>query len=249
MKRIISVLLIVLMLFAPVSFAEGDIKSELKLEATADGVALKGTPTSDGLLSKGDYISFLAIKPGYDFDALSSDAEIESALCYMETIKNPKLDKEFAFNVKFNSLMPYGVYKLKITVLKDDGNNYAAEYKYNRVAPEDIINIVNDFKTLTKENFASKMKKYVFDELVVEVSDIPEFEDLSDKLGESFVLAREGLSNGTIAGEIEEIESLNDVKYCIKVAMALYSVTEAEIKKFMINIHHRHHHSLIQKLM
>jgi len=227
MKRIISVLLIMMILFVPVSFAESDLKSELRIEAAGDGIVLKGTPTSDGMLSKGDYLSFLVIKPGYEFETLSSDEEIESALCYMETKVSPPTQKEFAFGVKFNDDMPYGIYTLKLTVLKSDGTDYVAEYRYNRAAPEEVLGVVNKFKTSDKDSFSIITEEYIFDNLMMDVSDVPELAELKNKIGESFVLVRDGLNSGEIEGEIAGIEKLEDVKYCIKAAMALYSVLES----------------------
>lgn len=231
MKRIISIILIILLLVPSQAFAQGDLKSELSMEATDNSIIIKGTPTEGGKLSKGDYISFFVLKPGCDFNALDNEEDIETALAYMETLINPPEDEEFRFEVKFNDSMPYGIYTLKVSVIKQDGETDYASYRYNRASSEDLKTAVNAFKNVTAENFGKVSNEYINEKLMFDVSDMPEFDGIMNDLGECFILARDGLSSGETEGKITELTSLADVKYCMGAAMALYSVLESGNEK------------------
>lgn len=115
----------------------------VEITKSDSGVTFKDTPEA------GERISITIAKPSYNVDSLNEDNY--GSHVYFADFINP-ISGNFE---KFVSITgtDYGIYDIRTTKIKPDGSVEVTDSFFNHINPQDMIDCVETFKTVTAENF------------------------------------------------------------------------------------------------
>ncbi len=184
-------------------------------------------------LPKGGSLTVIILNKDCTFDNYAL-ADIKQ----LDVISDLEDKNEISYSYALTENDAIGRYAVKLIYRYAMSKTYTAEYILHSISEAELLEAIEDLKTVTSTDAVEKLDTYVSNGIIA-VSQVPEYESVSDNFGESFVLARELMAAGSITGTSLGISQPSDVTEIIRAAVvfdALFYGTsqqfEAEYSKY-----------------
>lgn len=241
LRSLIAVLLAVTLIgFTCPVFAENetDLASALQFTSQDGIITISGTAGTDQAVAPGSRIQLLVVNPDFDITKNLTEAEMEQAVRYVDSrvglVSDLNKPAPFSFTFRITDQMPFGIYRIIVTVTSPGGAVSKAEFRYKNIDPDIVRQCVEAFRTVSQEEFATVLRKYSEETETLSLSEIPEIKGKEDHFGEPFVLARSAGEAGLLDKEPQQITTLDDVYACLKAAV-VFDAAAGEDKNALVS--------------
>ena len=214
MKKFIAAFALCAVMAVQSAFAEGIVFSQ---DGSDIGVNVY---VGKDKLDKGDKVSLFILKAGESFENGISEENVY----YANAAQSFETAEEAEFSLKFADDDAYGVYPVRAAVTKKDGSVEFYDYEFIHVNEASAAAAIEEFNTVTQDDFERLIYKYTNEEIVLNLSKLSLPKDNIADFGVAFVIARD-------MGE--RITNLDDIYSCTELGQVVYaflngSVEEAE---------------------
>lgn len=230
----IAVILIFTMCFGMVFHAagEGDLQTALTYQTENGKMTISGTMGQNGTVDAGSRIVLFILKPGYSNPNQLSDAQMEQAVCYMDSrvnlVHDIKAAEPFSFEFQFTDKMPFGKYEIYVSSTNWNGLTEQAKFIYQNVDPTESAKCVAAFQTTQADGLNRLLQQYTVETPILDVSAIPELSQPGADFGAAFVMARNLAEAGLLSAEVAQIESMDDIYRLLRAAVMINALSDGK---------------------